>query len=104
MDDGAVTPDGNVQLSGFQEVEPAAMIVLRKIIGTHARQFNNKCKNVELLKLTMKKVHGQERSEKHEVHAMVIDGGNRYTATVTERNLFFAVDGALKKIENEIGK
>ena len=103
MDDDTVTLGGNIQLSGFQELEPATMIVLKKIIGTRARHFGNKCKNMELLKLTMKKVHGREHSEKYEVHAMVIDGGNRYTATVTDRNMFFAVEGSLKKIESEMG-
>ena len=103
MDDDIVTLGGNIQLSGFGEIDPADMMVLRKIIRTKARHFGNKCKNMELLKLTMKKVHGQERSEKYEVHAMVIDDGSHYTSTATERNLFFAVDGSLKKIESEIG-
>ena len=103
MDDDTVTLGGNIQLSGFGEVDPADMMVLRKIIGTRAKQFSKKCKNMELLKLTMKKVHGQERSEKYEVHVMIIEDGSRYTSTTTERNLFFAVDGSLKKIESEIG-
>jgi ribosome-associated translation inhibitor RaiA len=104
MDDDTVTLGGNIQLSGFKDIEPAQMIVLKKIIGTYARKFSNKCKKFELLKLSMKKVHEQEHSEKYEVHAMAVDEGKQYTSEVTERNLFFAIDTALKKVENEISK
>ena len=104
MDDYTVTLGGNIQLSGFTDLEPAQMIVLKKIVGTYARRFSNKCKKFELLKLSMKKVHEHEHSEKYEIHAMVVDDGTRKTATVTERNLFFAIDAALKKAENEMQK
>ena len=104
MDDETVTLGGNIQLSGFKDMEPAQMIVLKKIIGTYARKFSNKCGKFELLKLSMKKVHGQEHSEKYEIHAMIVDEGKQYTSEITERNLFFAVDASLKKVENEISK
>ncbi len=104
MEEDIVTLGGNIQLAGFRELEPASMIVLKKIVGTYARRFSTKCANFELLKLSMKKVHEQERSEKYEVRAMVVNEGKQYNAEVTERNLFFAVDSALKKVENEISK
>ena len=104
MDDDTVTLGGNIQLAGFKDLEAAQMIVLKKIIGTYARKFSNKCTKFELLKLSMKKVHELEHSEKYEVHVMVVDNGAQNTATVTERNLFFALDASLKKVENEISK
>jgi len=104
MDDDTETLGGNIQISGFKELEPAQMIVLKKIVGTYARKFSNKCNKFELLKLSMKKVHSREHSEKYELHVMVVDDGKQYTSTVTERNLFFALDAALKKVENEISK
>ncbi len=104
MDDDTVTLGGNIQLSGFSDLEPASMIVLKKIIGTHARRLSNKHEKFELLKLSMKKVHEQEHSEKYEVRATVVIEGKRYNSEVTERNLFFALDSAIKKVENEISK
>ncbi|MBI2664619.1 hypothetical protein HYX10_04740 [Candidatus Woesearchaeota archaeon] len=103
MDD-TLTLGGNIQISGFKDLEAAQMVVLKKVIGAYARKFGNKCKNMELLKLTMKKVHEQEHSEMYELHALVVDGGKKYSSEVTDRNLFFAVDSALKKVENEMGK
>ena len=104
MDDDTVTLGGKIQLSGFGDLEPASMIVLKKIVGTHARRFGNKHANFELLKLSMKKVHEQEHSEKYEVIALVVKDGKHYSSEVTERNLFFALDSAIKKVENEISK
>ena len=104
MIDDTLTLGGNIQLSGFKDLESAQMIILKKLIGTYARRFTTKSKNMELLKLSMKKVHSQEHSEKYELHAMIVDDGKQHTSTVTERNLFFAITAALKKIENEISK
>ncbi len=104
MDDDTVTLGGNIQLAGFRDLEPASMIVLKKIVGTYARRFSTKYANFELLKLSMKKVHEQEHSEKYEVRATVVSEGKQYNSEVTERNLFFALDMAIKKVENEIGK
>ncbi len=97
-----VTLGGNIQLAGFTDIEPASMIVLKKMVGNYARHFSTKCKKFELLKLTLKKVHEQEHSEKYEIHAMIVEDGKQYPSTVTEKNLFFAVDAALKKVENEL--
>ena len=104
MDDNTVTLGGNIQLSGFSDLEPASMIVLKKIIGTHARRLSGKHAKLELLKLSMKKVHEQEHSEKYEVMATVVIEGKIYNSEVTERNLFFALDSAIKKVEHEISK
>ncbi|MAG16360.1 hypothetical protein CMO88_04845 [Candidatus Woesearchaeota archaeon] len=104
MEDETATLGGNIQLVGFSDLEPAQMIVLKKIVGTYARKFSTKYSKFELLKLSMKKIHGQKHSEKYEVHTLVVDNGTRNTSTVTERNLFFAINAALKKVENEISK
>lgn len=93
---------GNIELSGFKEVDGATMIVLKKIIGNYARKFSETCMKFERLSVIMKKVHEREKSEKYEIHAKVLDNGTPFAAVVTDFNLFFAVDNALKKVEHEI--
>ena len=95
---------GNIELSGFRDIPSASMSVLRKIVGTYARRFSEICKQFEKLSLHMKKVNEGEHSEKYEVHASVLDKGSLLTASNTDRNLFFAVDTALKRVESEILK
>lgn len=93
---------GNIQLSGFRDIDGASMVVLKKMIGNYARKMSDIKKDFEQLKITMKPIHETEKSEKYEIHASLIAGGKPVTSEVTERNLFVAVDNALKKVVSEI--
>ena len=95
---------GNIEFAGFKEIDPASMVILKKIVGNYARRFTDHCDSFEKLSLNMKKVHETESSKKFEVHGMVIDKGKTFTSEVTERNVFVVVDTVLKKIESEMKK
>jgi len=101
MDD-TVELGGNIRLTGFSELDGGSIIVVKKIVGSYAKKFSERCKKFEKLTLTLKTVHKKEKSEKYELHAKVADGGKDYNAEITERNLFFALDTVLKKLEREI--
>ena len=103
--DETVELGGNIQLTGFKQVEPAAMVVLKKIIGGYAKKFSERCDKFEKLGLTLKPVHKNEHSEKYELHGMVVDNGKTHTTEVVDRNLFFALSIVLKKLDSEtLGK
>ena len=91
---------GNIELSGFGSLDGGAMIILKKIIGNYARKMSDKSKGFEGLKVSMKTVH----DNKYELHAKLMDNGKAYVSSAVERNLFVAVDSALKKIMAETGK
>jgi len=95
---------GNIELSGFRELEPGSMTILKKIVGNYARKFSEQCSSFERLSLSMKIVHETEASKKFEVHGMVVDKGKNFTSTMTDRNVFVVIDSVLKKIESEIKK
>ena len=95
---------GNIELSGFRDVDRSTMIVLKKIIGNYARRFSDLCSGFEKLSVHMKVVHATEGSEKFEVHGKVLDNGKNYISELTDRNMFIVIDNVLKKIENEIQK
>lgn len=99
-----VTLGGNIELAGFKDLDGGSAVILKKIIGNYARRFSEICEKLELLKLQMKRIHEREKSEKYELHGFVIDNGKRYTASVADANLFFALDKVLKKLESEIGE
>ena len=102
MDEENLRLGGNIELSGFKVVDPASMVVLKKIIGNHARRISELAKNMETLHITLKPVHEREKSEKYEVHAKFVDDGKVYASEMTDRNLFVVVDAVLKKIINEM--
>ena len=93
---------GNIQLSGFRDIDGSSMVVLKKIIGNHTRRISELTKRMESLHITLKSVHEREKSEKYEVHAKVVDDGKVRASEATDRNLFVAVDDVLKKLVNEL--
>jgi len=102
MEENILQLGGNIELSGFGELEPGVMIVLKKIVGNYARKMSDHCQGFEKLSLTMKTVHAKEKGEKYELHAKMIDNGKPYNASCVERNLFVGVDSTLKAIMNSM--
>ena len=98
----SIAPGGNIQLTGFKDIDSSSMAVVKKIIASHAKRIAELAKKTGTLHITLKPVHEREKSEKYEVHANFIDDGKVYASEVTERNLFVAVDGVLNKIANEM--
>jgi hypothetical protein len=95
---------GKISLSGFREVKPAEMVVAKKLIGGYARKFSDGLKNYEGLKLNLKAVHRMPGSEKFEIHGKLSFNGKIKFAEIIERNLFFALDTLLKRLEYEAEK
>lgn len=96
--------DAKVELSGFKEIDEAAMGELKRLVGNYLRRYGQICDKFQKLTLRMKKVHAQMHSEKYEIHASVMDNGRLFTSTITDKNLIGAADLALAKIEHEIGE
>ena len=93
---------GNISLVGFKELDGGSMIILKKMVGNHARKISDLSGNFEGLTITMKKIGSG--NHKFEINARVIDNGKTYNSEVTDFNMFFTVDKALQKIRSELNK
>ena len=102
MDEETHKLGGNIELAGFRDVDSSSMIVLKKVIGNHARRLSELAKKMETLHITLKPSHEREKSEKYEVHAKLNDNGKVYAAEAVDRNLFVAVNDVLKRIQSEM--
>lgn len=91
---------GNIELSGFKDIDGASMVVLKKIIGNYGRKLSEISDKFEALKISM--ANEAEKSKKYEIHAQLMIDGKSVVSEIAERNLFIAVDSALKKIESQI--
>ncbi|NJL44027.1 MAG: hypothetical protein HC945_01740 [Nitrosarchaeum sp.] len=89
---------GSITLVGFKERDPAELVVVKKLVGAYARKITDASSGFEGLTVSMKPVHKQGDSEKFEVHAKVLLAGKPQVSEVTDRNLFVALDSALKKL------
>ena len=91
---------GNIVLSGFRDIDGGSKVILRKIVGSYARKFADSTSNFEKLALSMKLVHQTEGSQKYEIKGKMVDNGQVFASDITDRNLFVAIDGVLKKLES----
>ena len=93
---------GNIELVGFKELDGGSMVILKKMIGNHVRKMSETADNFEKLTVNLKKVGSG--SNKFEIQAKLMDNGRPVTSEVTDFNLFFTIDKALRQIQNQIAK
>ncbi len=93
----------NVELAGFRAIEESSMAVVNKIISNYAHRLSELTKRLEKLHITLKPVHEREKSEKYDIHVKLLDNGKVYNSHFIDRNLFTAIDTALRKIVKELG-
>ena len=87
---------GSIELVGFKELDGGSMVILKKMIGNHVRKMSDTAENFEKLTVTMKKVGSG--GNKFEVQAKMMDNGRPFTSEVSDFNLFFTLDKALRQI------
>lgn len=100
MEENVLQLGGNIELSGFSGLDGGAMIVLKKIIGNYVSKMNNQVSKLEKVSITMKVVH----DNKFELKAKLVDNGNALHSSAVDRNIYVAVDSALKSIMSQIAK
>ena len=93
---------GNINLTGFSDLDPGRMIVIKKIVGNYARKFGDISSKFEQLSITMKSIHETESSNIFEVNAKIMNSGQPINAGINDRNIFVAIDSVLKKIEKQL--
>ncbi len=89
---------GNIQLVGFKEIEPAKMIVVKKLIGNYVKKIEEKTHQFEKIAVHLKKVHNSE----YEVQTKAVVSCKPYNSELTNYNLFVALDKTLSKVLEEI--
>ncbi|MBS3108384.1 hypothetical protein J4409_00775 [Candidatus Woesearchaeota archaeon] len=94
---------GNIKLVGFNELEPAKLIVVKKMVGNYARKIHDKVSPFEELSLHLKEVHSTEniKNKRYEIKGKLVINTNPYNAEILDYNLFFAIDKVLAAITDK---
>jgi len=94
---------GNITLSGFKDLEPGSMFIIKKMVGNYVKRMSEKAK-VQNVTVNLKRVHGTEdgTKSKFEMSAKLVSD-KIYNAEHTDFNLFVATDKVLAKILHELG-
>jgi len=93
---GVITLGGNIELDGFDSVEPGALVVVKKIVGNYAKQMSGKKSNFEKLTVSL-----SSSVDNFTVKA-TLKAGEAFVAEGHGTNMFFAMDQSLKKILGDI--
>lgn len=104
MENDEINLGDSIQLSGFKEINSGEMIIVKKMIGSQVRKFQDMIPNFEKLKIHMKPVHKNEDHMQYEMHADLIHEGKILNAKALDRNLFITIAAVLNKLENSIKK
>jgi hypothetical protein len=93
---------GNIVLSGFKDLEPGVMFIIKKVVGNYVKKMSEKSA-VENLTLTLKKVHESADGQKTKFEIMgKLIAGKMHNSECTDFNLFVAIDKVLAKMMNEM--
>ncbi len=102
----AINLGDKIQLVGFKDLKPGELHIIKKLIGTQVRRFQELVPDFERLKLRIKIIHSNEinNNSEFELKSELIHGGKPINAEVTCRNIFTAISKVLNKIESAISK
>lgn len=102
--DSSINLGGVIELSGFSSLDNGTMAVLKKIIGNYTRKFIDRTQGFEKVSMHLKKLKSYEENDLglFELHGKVLINGKMHNSEVTERNIFFAVDSVMKKLQNSV--
>lgn len=93
---------GNIKLVGFSDVDPAKLVVVKKLVGNYARKLSDHVSAFQELSVSLKEIHASEvssSSKKYELSGKVIfTGRTPITSEVVDYNLFFGLDKTLSKL------
>jgi len=89
---------GNIELEGFESVEPAQLIVIKKIVGSNAKKITEEVAAFENLCVTLKSkdAHGVTLSGK------IVIKGSAHESEASDKNLFFALNELFTKLNSQI--
>ena len=86
----------SIELIDFKDVERDKFVVVKKIVGNFVKRLQDNNSGFERLSLHLKKVHNNE----YEILGKLNMAGKMYNSEIIDYNLFYALNGILKKLEN----
>ncbi len=91
---------GSIWLVGFNELDKAEMIIIKKIVGNYIKKLADKTPYDEV-KIRLK-MHEKGKSYLHEINADVYAKGFHINAKAENRNLYAALSDVLECLLKEV--
>lgn len=91
---------GKISLVGFKALEPAELVIIKKIVGNYVKKMNENA-GYESLKLNLQQ-HAKGKTFLHEINAQAIFKEGKFGSRVTDWNLYKALSNVLEKVLKEV--
>ena len=82
---------GNITLEGFENLEPGALVIVKKVVGNYTKRISNNTTNFEKISISLNK------DDKNNIQVKLHRNGEINVEEASDSNLFFALDKALSK-------
>jgi hypothetical protein len=89
---------GNIELEGFDSLEPAQLIVVKKIVGSNAKKISEGIAIFDNLSITLQ----DNQPDKKTLTGKITVKGTDHEAEASDKNLFFALDVLFKELTAKI--
>ena len=84
-----------IEIIGFDDIEPALLIVIKKIIGNNIKQISETKEGFENIKITLK----GSKEKGYEIQGVLTINKAEKGASVKNSNLFFAINSLFEKLQ-----
>ncbi|MFO8015480.1 MAG: hypothetical protein R6U32_00085 [Candidatus Woesearchaeota archaeon] len=84
---------GNIELEGFDSAEPGKLVVIKKLVGSYARQMSDSGREVGKLS-----VSSEERDGGFHLRGTMVIDGKEITGEKSGSNLFYTLDSMLREL------
>ncbi len=82
---------GNIKLDNFEGLEPALLIVVKKVVGNYTKKISEAFADFKEIEISL------VDKESNKI-AVRLTADKEYTSEASDKNLFFALDKALSII------
>lgn len=89
---------GNIELEGFDNIEPAQLVVIKKIVGSSAKKISEEISEFENLQITLK----ENDKDKVTLNGKITIKGTEHEAEASDKNLFFALNKVIGELTAKI--
>ena len=89
---------GNIELEGFDNIEPAHLIVIKKIVGSSAKKISEEISAFDNLCITLK----ENEKDKITLTGKIKIKDKEHEAEASDKNLFFALNKVLSELNTKI--
>ena len=85
---------GNITLEGFENLEPGALVIVKKVVGNYTKKISNNILNFERILISL------DKDDLNNVKVKLHKNGEVVMEEGSDSNLFFALDKALSKFNS----